>query len=236
MNLCRLTLACTVVASLGWAGEQVVLRNGFRIAADRHELVGPVARLHTQGGVIEIPAASVASYEQEERVETLPPPRSPQVPGSPQSRLVPAAAPPQPAPPPPANAKQLIDQAADRYGVPAAFLHAVARAESAYKPDAVSHKGAIGVMQLMPATAAQLGADPRDPAQNIDAGARHLRDLLVQYNGSSHKALSAYNAGPGAVERHGGVPPYRETRNYVEKVIQTYQKLSALDHQQPEQQ
>jgi soluble lytic murein transglycosylase-like protein len=117
--------------------------------------------------------------------------------------------------------------AADRYGVPAAFLHSVARAESAYRVDAVSPKGAIGVMQLMPATAAELGANPRDPAENIDAGARHLRDLLERYDGSAHKALSAYNAGAGAVQKYGGVPPYAETVNYVQKVLSTYHLLSA---------
>jgi soluble lytic murein transglycosylase-like protein len=81
-------------------------------------------------------------------------------------------------------------------------------------------------MQLMPATAARLGADPSDAAQNIDAGTRHLRDLLIQYEGSTHKALAAYNAGEGAVQRYQGIPPYAETRGYVEKVLRNYQKLS----------
>ncbi len=137
---------------------------------------------------------------------------------------------PPPAPVPaklPADPKKLLDLAADRYGVPAAFLHSVARAESAYRVDAVSPKGAIGVMQLMPATAAELGANPRDTAENIDAGARHLRDLLERYDGSAHKALSAYNAGAGAVQKYGGVPPYAETVNYVQKVLSTYHLLSA---------
>jgi len=144
----------------------------------------------------------------------------------------PAAVVPDPPPAPvraklPTDPKKLLDMAADRYGVPAAFLHSVARAESAYRVDAVSPKGAIGVMQLMPATAAELGANPRDPAENIDAGARHLRDLLERYDGSAHKALSAYNAGAGAVQKYGGVPPYAETVNYVQKVLSTYHLLSA---------
>jgi soluble lytic murein transglycosylase-like protein len=90
------------------------------------------------------------------------------------------------------------------------------------RPEAVSPKGALGVMQLMPSTARALSADPRDPAQNIDAGARLLRELLIKYDGDVVKALSAYNAGAGAVDRYHGMPPYAETQNYVDKVIRTY--------------
>jgi soluble lytic murein transglycosylase-like protein len=110
--------------------------------------------------------------------------------------------------------------------LPPELLHSVARTESAYRTDAVSPKGAIGVMQLMPGTAAMLKADPHDPEQNVEAGARHLRDLLIQYNGETRKALAAYNAGAGAVQRYGGVPPYAETQNYVDKVLRNYWKLA----------
>jgi soluble lytic murein transglycosylase-like protein len=99
----------------------------------------------------------------------------------------------------------------------------VVAAESAYRPDAVSPKGAIGLMQLMPGTAAQYGADPMDPAQNVEAGTAYLRDLLLKYNGDVAAALAAYNAGPGAVDRYHGVPPYAETRSYVGKVIRNWQ-------------
>ena len=110
--------------------------------------------------------------------------------------------------------------------MPPAILHSVAKVESNFDARAVSPKGAIGIMQLMPATAASLNADPRDPAQNVDAGARHLRDLLVRYDGAASKALAAYNAGEGAVARYSGVPPYAETQLYVEKVLQNYHKLT----------
>ena len=110
-----------------------------------------------------------------------------------------------------------------RAGLPPEFVASVANVESALRPEAVSPKGVIGVMQLMPATAKSLGADPNDVAQNIDAGARLLRDLLLKYDGDVVKALSAYNAGPGAVARYQGMPPYDETRRYVNKVIGAYQ-------------
>jgi soluble lytic murein transglycosylase-like protein len=87
---------------------------------------------------------------------------------------------------------------------------------------ALSPKGAIGVMQLMPATAQGLGADATDPEQNIDAGTRLLRELLIKYNGDVVKALAAYNAGSGAVDKYQGLPPYRETQSYVDKVIKDY--------------
>jgi soluble lytic murein transglycosylase-like protein len=208
MRLFGMFLAIPLLAS-----EQVVLRNGFRMTAERHETTSQgVVKLYTSTGVIEMAEDRIESFEIDEPAPAAVVPDPPPAP-------VPAKLPTDP--------KKLLDMAADRYGVPAAFLHSVARAESAYRVDAVSPKGAIGVMQLMPATAAELGANPRDPAENIDAGARHLRDLLERYDGSAHKALSAYNAGAGAVQKYGGVPPYAETVNYVQKVLSTYHLLSA---------
>jgi soluble lytic murein transglycosylase-like protein len=94
--------------------------------------------------------------------------------------------------------------------------------------DAVSPKGAIGIMQLMPGTARELSADPHHPEQNVDAGVRYLRDLLLKYQDHPDQvrlALAAYNAGPGAVDRYNGIPPYRETVEYLRKVLDRYQKL-----------
>ena len=91
----------------------------------------------------------------------------------------------------------------------------------------MSSKGAIGVMQLMPATARELGADPHNLDENIDAGTRYLTDLLLKYQNDPYqvrKALAAYNAGPAAVDRHNGIPPYPETQRYVKKVIEQYRK------------
>lgn len=116
-----------------------------------------------------------------------------------------------------------IAQAANAYGVPEALIRAVIHAESAFRPAAVSHANAQGLMQLIPATAARFGvADPWDPAQNIRGGAEYLSWLLRHFDGDLVKALAGYNAGEGAVRRHGGVPPYRETQAYVVRVQQLY--------------
>lgn len=112
----------------------------------------------------------------------------------------------------------LFRAAAARHGVPAEVLTAVARHESGFNPRAVSHAGAIGLMQLMPGTARGLGVDPRDPAQAVDGAARLLAGHLNKY-GSLELALAAYNAGPGAVDRYGGVPPFRETQTYIRRIL-----------------
>ena len=100
----------------------------------------------------------------------------------------------------------------------------VMKAESRSQADAVSPKGAVGLMQLMPSTAQGFGADPHDPAQNVDAGTRYLRNLLEKYNGALWHALAAYNAGPGVVEKYRGVPPYPETVEYVRRVEREWRK------------
>ena len=112
-----------------------------------------------------------------------------------------------------------IEALAAEYGLSPHLIKAVAWTESAFDPNAVSPKGAMGLMQLMPATAARYGVqDPSNPYENLSAGARHLRDLLDEFGGNLTLALAAYNAGPGAVRKYGGVPAYRETREYVDKV------------------
>ena len=118
----------------------------------------------------------------------------------------------------------LFQRAAQRYGVPATLLAAVAHQESGFDPRAVSPAGARGLMQLMPATARGLGVDPMNPTQAVDGAARMLRGLLGEF-GSVDLALAAYNAGPGAVHRYGGVPPYAETRRYVPAVLAYQQQL-----------
>jgi soluble lytic murein transglycosylase-like protein len=114
----------------------------------------------------------------------------------------------------------LVRQAAARYKLDEALLRAVVQAESAFNPQAISAVGAVGLMQLMPGTARELAVeDPLDPEQNLEGGARYLRWLLDLFPGRTELALAAYNAGPGAVMRFGGIPPYRETRSYVARVL-----------------
>jgi soluble lytic murein transglycosylase-like protein len=199
--------------SPAFAGEYAVLSTGFRIHAERHEVDGSTLRLFTKDGMIEVPASSVSAFEDEEYVPTAPAP-------------IAAAVPAPPPPPKTTDPKTLVHEAAIRNSLPPAFVASVAKAESAMKQNAVSPKGAIGVMQLMPSTAKALDADPHDTEQNIDAGTRLLKDLLIKYDGDVVKALAAYNAGPGAVAKYNGLPPYRETQDYVNKVIRDYQKNS----------
>jgi soluble lytic murein transglycosylase-like protein len=120
----------------------------------------------------------------------------------------------------------LIQQAADQYRLDSFLLAAVVEAESGFNPRAVSPRGARGLMQLMPETAAHYGANEvSDPAANVRAGARYLRELLEQYDHDLELALAAYNAGPGNVARYRGVPPFRETRRYVARVLGSYVAL-----------
>ena len=197
-------LLSLLLALPAWAGEYAVLANGFRIHAERHETAGASVRLYTKDGVTEVPRDSVVSFEAEEAI--APPVSPPRV----------------DAPLPVSDTRTLVRDAAIRSGLPPTLVESVARVESALRPEAVSPKGALGVMQLMPATARKLDADPHDTAQNIDAGARLLRELLIKYGGDVVKALSAYNAGEGAVDRYRGIPPYPETQDYVDKVVRTY--------------
>ncbi len=214
---CAIGLVALISAALpAFGGEYVVFSSGLKLRADRHENSGDVIRLFHNGGVTEIPAALVSGFEQEEVVAPAPvaPPPAPTY----------IAAAPAAAIPAPTDPRTMVREAAVRSGLPPEFVESVALVESGFRPDAVSPKGALGVMQLMPGTAKTLGADPYNTAQNIDAGARLLRDLLLKYDGDVVKALSAYNAGEGAVDRYQGMPPYNETRWYVKKVIDAYQK------------
>jgi soluble lytic murein transglycosylase-like protein len=125
-----------------------------------------------------------------------------------------------PAPVPPEQINQLVQQNADIWQVDPALIKSVIANESSFNANATSSVGAQGLMQLMPETAASLGVkNPYDPAQNVAGGTRYLRGLLDRFKGDTRLAVAAYNAGPGAVEKYGDVPPYAETQNYVKNVL-----------------
>lgn len=154
-------------------------------------------------GSLELPASDVA------RIQTIP-------------EEQPEAAKSASSPDTQQTAADLLRRAARAEGLPEDLVRSVARLESGFRQDAVSRRGAVGLMQLMPGTAADLGVDPKSAAENAEGGAKYLRALLLQYHGDSALALAAYNAGPGAVARFGGIPPYEETRRYVTSVLKEY--------------
>ena len=206
----KLLLPILAFATTAWAGEYAILSNGFRIHADAHSADGSVVRLETNHGVIELPASLVTGFEAEDYT----PPAPPKAAEAPTKPLA-------------ATAQELVTRAAIDAGLPPEIVHSIAKAESNYNANAVSSKGAIGLMQLMPKTAADLEANPYDPAQNAGAGARYLRELLLKYVDDPHqvsKAIAAYNAGPAAVDKYKGIPPYPETLTYVYRVLKEYEK------------
>jgi soluble lytic murein transglycosylase-like protein len=210
-----------------FGAEFAVLRTGFRLHADRHEVEAGKVRLYSNGGVTELAETSIVAFEPDDAVEALAPgpeslaPTSPLPSGAvPDARAVPDAG-----TAPIGTPQEMAGIAAKKYSLPESFVRSVMKAESGFQPAALSPKGAIGLMQLMPATAKTLGVDPHDPSQNADGGAKYLRELLAKYEDDPDQvllALAAYNAGPAAVARFHGVPPYRETREYILRVLKDW--------------
>jgi soluble lytic murein transglycosylase-like protein len=205
-----LNLALLLAGSLH-ARESAVLRNGFSISHDHRRPMGSFTRLFlstSEDEYVDISSADVVSYEP----DVDPPPlKLDKAPGTPANAHL--------------DLKQIVDKAATVYQLDADFIHAVIHAESNGNAAAISPKGAQGLMQLMPQTATKLGVkNSFDPAENINAGTRYLRELLARYHNDPVRALAAYNAGAGRVERYHGIPPYRETRAYVANVIRDFNR------------
>ena len=206
-RVCALFCLCAIVCS---ARETFCLKNGFCLNADSHTQNASVIVLHVGSGSLELPADDIAHIES--------------ITTAPEAASISTETQKQPITP-----QNALKQAAESAGLPEALVRSVARIESGCHQNAVSSKGAIGLMQLMPGTAASLGVNPNVAAENAQGGAMYLRSLLLQYHGDSALALAAYNAGPGTVKRFGSVPPYEETRRYVVNVLKEYAQLHNLE-------
>jgi len=209
-------LACALLLTPTlWAADLAVLDNGYTIRHERREQRGDITRLwltSDPSSFIDIPNEQIDHFEP----DTTPAPPALPLKG-------PGAVKPSVGPVPSVN--EVIQSASHQYKLDPDFLASVISAESGFKPNAVSRKGAKGLMQLMPQTASNLGVtDPFDPAKNVDGGTRYLRELLERYNYDPIKALAAYNAGPHRVEQYRGVPPYHETRAYVARIIHDFNR------------
>ena len=218
--ICGICLTVAGVVVPATAMEHVLLRNGFAVDCSRRVVVGDKVRLYAVGGgaesYFEVAAAAVVS------VEVLPDPPVAAAAGAPVSTGVTPTA---------VEMRAMLERAGSAHHVDADLLASVVRAESGGRVRAVSRTGAQGLMQLMPGTAREQGvADAFQPEQNINGGTAYLDWLLARYHDDMVKAVAAYNAGPGAVDRYHGVPPYRETRAYVARVIREFnrRKLAAM--------
>ena len=132
-----------------------------------------------------------------------------------------------------ANVEELIEAFSNQYNVDSDFIKAIIKQESGFNTNATSKKGAMGLMQLMPSTAESMGVtDAYDPSQNIEGGVKYLRGLLDKFDNNKELALAAYNAGPTAVKKYGGIPPYKETQNYVDAIMSAYAQMKSIENTQ----
>ena len=205
-----LLVSCSV-AAVSASAEIAVMSSGKILYIDRFERADEELTLFlTGGGEVTVPADLVANIVPNEIVENES--ADPE-----EVRLLP-------------HLESVIQPAAAKYDLDPNLVAAVIWAESSGDPNAVSKKGARGLMQLMPATARELGVgNVLDPGQNVDGGSHYLRRMLDEHDGDLSLALAAYNASPDAVRKYGGVPPYRETRDYVGRVLRVYERAREAD-------
>src|SRR5207302_7881829 len=205
-NRCKFgfLLAALTMAATAWASDLAILRNGFSIRYERREVIDSTTRLYTSGDAgsyVDVPTTAIERFEKEQ--------------------IAPRIAPPLPS----QGVSDFVNSASAHYRLDPDLVNSVIHAESGFNPHAVSHKGAQGLMQLMPQTASQLGvSNVFDPQSNVEGGTRYLRELLERYNFDLVKALAAYNAGPRRVQQYRGVPPYYETRAYVASIIRDFNR------------
>jgi len=215
-----LVLVMLVMAGVSaFCAEVAVLRNGATIRHERREVIDQMARLYLSDApdnYVDIPRDQIVRFEPAEEPLAPPPQARPET--QTQGQIS--------APIRPANIGDMVSAASSRNRVDPDLVISVIHAESNFDPRAISPKGAQGLMQLMPKTAASLGvANPMDPAANVEGGTRYLSELLALYNNDIIKALAAYNAGPERVDQYHGLPPYRETINYVSRIVRDFNSL-----------
>jgi hypothetical protein len=222
--LAALIAACAAPLAIpAHAAEHITLRNGFDLTCDHRQSIGDHVRLYmdrTSASFVEVPASDITA------TETVPdPPAAPHAETN-AATATPATLRPATTAPKtlsPAEMQEVLARAGSRHNVDVDLLASVVRAESGGHVRAVSRAGAQGLMQLMPGTAAELGVhDTFAPGENVDGGSAYLDALLTRYHDNLALALAAYNAGPAAVDRWHGIPPYRETRLYVARVIREF--------------
>lgn len=228
-NAAALLLLCALVVTFAArpaaAADLAILRNGFNIRHDHRKVMGATTRLFLSAddaSFTDVPTADISSYEKD-----LAPPPPTETPAAQAVSSLPIQSGPVKSAPLrsalPLN--EVVDSASATYHLDPDLVNSVIHAESGFNTRAVSPKGARGLMQLMPGTANQLGVtDAFDPQSNVTGGTRYLRELLERYNFDLVKALAAYNAGPLRVEQYQGVPPFRETRAYVARIVHDYNK------------
>jgi hypothetical protein len=204
-------LAFLAVSVTGFAADVAILHNGFSIRHERREIMGETTRLYLNrdsSGYVDVQTSEIDRFERD-----LTPPT-----GTAALQL-----------------PDVVGSASHRYHLDPDLVNSVIRAESGFNPNAVSRKGAVGLMQLEPQTAAHLGVtNSFDPAANVEGGTRYLRELLVRYDFDLIKALAAYNAGPSRVEQYHGVPPYYETRTYVARIVRDYNRKKLAERKAAE--
>jgi hypothetical protein len=230
-----ITIAVLLLSRPAKAADLAMLSNGFSIRHDHHLVMGTTTRLYLStddSDFIDEPTAEITGYEKDLSLPApTPAPAPAPTPSSTDSQASGPAAfaksgsmksgPGKSAPAPALN--DVVNSASATYHLDPDLVNSVIRAESGFNAHAISPKGARGLMQLMPSTANQLGVnDSFDPQANVEGGSRYLRELLERYNFDLVKALAAYNAGPERVEQYQGVPPFRETRAYVARIVHEY--------------
>jgi soluble lytic murein transglycosylase-like protein len=212
----KLVLIVALAASYASAADLAQLKNGYEIRHEQREVIGPNTRLYLNadrsGGYVDISTDQIASFAHD---DSLPWVRSVDQEAQAVTSLVSKAV----------DVPAAVDTASRTHFIDADLISSIIHAESSFNPRAVSPKGAQGLMQLMPGTASKLGVkDSFDAHANVDGGTRYIRELLLRYNDDLPKALAAYNAGPHRVDQYKGVPPYKETRLYVARVIREFNR------------